>query len=138
MLTQEIKIRVRYAETDQMGYVYYGNYATYYEVARVESLRNLKFSYKQMEELGVMMPVVENKSKFIRPAKYDDLLTVNVTVDEMPINRITFKYEIYNDRKKLINLGETILAFVDMKNGRACTAPESIVTLLKPFFNGKH
>ena len=138
MLTQEIEIRVRYAETDQMGYVYYGNYATYYEVARVESLRNLKFSYKQMEEQGVMMPVVENKSKFIRPAKYDDLLTVKVTVDEMPLKRITFKYEIYNERKKLINLGETILAFVDMKNGRACTAPESIVTLLEPFFNGKH
>lgn len=137
MLTQEIKIRVRYAETDQMGYVYYGNYATYYEVARVESLRNLKFSYKQMEGQGVMMPVVENKSKFIRPAKYDDLLTVKVTVDEMPIKRITFKYEVYNERKKLINLGETILAFVDMKNGRACAAPESILTLLKPFFNGK-
>lgn len=137
MLTQEIHIRVRYAETDQMGYVYYGNYATYYEVARVESLRNLGFSYKLLEEQGIMMPVVENKSKFIRPAKYDDLLTIKVVVDEMPANRITFKYEIYNEREKLINLGETILAFVNMKNGRSCDAPDSIKTLLKPFFNGK-
>jgi len=138
MFTNEIKIRVRYAETDQMGYVYYGNYATYYEVARVESLRNLGFSYKLMEEQGIMMPVVENKSKFIRPANYDDLLTIKVIIDQLPTKRITFKYEIYNEREKLINLGETILAFVNMKNGRACNAPESIITLLEPFFNGKH
>jgi len=134
MLTQEIKIRVRYAETDQMGYVYYGNYATYYEVARVETLRNLGFSYKLLEEQGVMMPVAENKSKFIRPAKYDDLLTIKVIVDEMPSKRIIFKYEVYNEREKLINLGETILAFVDIKNGRSCDAPESIKTLLGSFF----
>lgn len=134
MLHQEINIRVRYAETDQMGYVYYGNYATYYEVARVESLRNLGFSYKLLEEQGVMMPVIENKSKFIRPARYDDLLTIKVKVEEMPESRITFKYEVYNEQEKLINLGETILAFVNMKNGRPCDAPESIVTLLKPFF----
>lgn len=138
MLTEEINVRVRYAETDQMGYVYYGNYATYYEVARVETLRNLGFSYKLMEEEGFMMPVVENKSKYIRPARYDDLLTVKVFVENMPLKTITFKYEIYNERKKLINLGETILAFVNMKNGRACEAPESINTLLAPFFNVKN
>lgn len=137
MLTKEIDIRVRYAETDQMGYVYYGNYATYYEVARVECLRNLGFSYKLLEEQGVIMPVVENSSKYIRPAKYDDLLTVKVFVKEMPDKRITFAYEIYNEHKKLINLGETILAFVDLKSGKACDVPESIVTLLKPFFNGE-
>ena len=136
MLTHTIEIRVRYAETDQMGYVYYGNYATYYEVARVESLRNLGFSYKSLEEEGILMPVTENKSKFIRPAKYDDLLTINVMVKKFPTNRITFEYEIYNERKKLINLGETILAFVDKKTGRAHEVPESIAKLLKPFFNG--
>src|SRR5210317_1101777 len=117
MLTEEIKVRVRYAETDKMGYVYYGNYATYYEVARVETLRNLGFSYKLLEEDGIIMPVTENKSKFIRPAKYDDLLTIKVIVDELPRKRITFKYEIYNEKEKLINLGETMLAFVNMKNG---------------------
>ncbi|MCG8311444.1 MAG: acyl-CoA thioesterase [Cytophagales bacterium] len=137
MLTKSINIRVRYAETDQMGYVYYGNYATYYEVARVETLRSLGLSYKLLEQEGVMMPVVENKSKFIRPGKYDDLLTVQVIVDEMPSKRITFKYEIYNEQEKLINLGETILAFVDMKNGKPIQVPESISNLLEPFFNAK-
>ena len=138
MLSQKVSIRVRYAETDQMGYVYYGNYATYYEVARVECLRNLGFSYKIMEEEGIMMPVVENTSKYIRPARYDDLLTIKIFVKEIPTKRITFEYEIYNEREKLINLGVTILAFVDMKNGRACDAPESIIALLKPFFNGEN
>ncbi len=138
MLTQEVQIRVRYAETDQMGYVYYGNYATYYEVARVESLRNIGFSYRLMEEEGVMMPVAECKSKYIRPAKYDDLLTVKITVDEMPSKRIKFKYEIFNELEKLINVGETTLAFVDMKNGRSCEAPDSVIMVLKPFFNDKN
>ncbi len=138
MLSHKINIRVRYAETDQMGYVYYGNYATYYEVARVECLRSLGFSYKLLEEQGVFMPVVENTSKYIRPAKYDDLLTIKVIVRELPSKKITFEYEIYNEREKLINLGETILAFVNSKNGRACDAPESIVSLLKPFFNGEN
>ena len=138
MMMQEVKIRVRYAETDKMGYVYYGNYATYYEVARVESLRCLGFSYKLLEEQGVIMPVAENKSKFIRPAKYDDLLTIKVFIKEMPSQRITFEYEIYNEQEKLINLGETILAFVNIRSRRPCKAPESIITLLKPFFDGKN
>jgi len=137
MISFETNIRVRYAETDQMGYVYYGNYATYYEVARVEFLRSLGFSYKLLEAQGVMMPVLENKSKFIRPAKYDDLLTIKVKLNEIPINRMTFAYEIFNEHKKLINIGETVLAFVNMKNGKACEAPESILSLLEPLFNDK-
>ncbi len=137
MIVKEVKIRVRYAETDQMGYVYYGNYATYYEVGRVEFMRSLGFTYRELEQKGIMMPVVENTSKFIRPGKYDDLLTVKVMVKELPEKRMTFEYEIYNERNKLINLGETVLAFVNMKNGRPCNAPESIVNLLKPFFNGQ-
>jgi acyl-CoA thioester hydrolase len=120
-----------------MGYVYYGNYATYYEVARVEFLRSLGFTYKLLEAQGVMMPVLENKSKFIRPAKYDDLLTIKVKLNKLPLNRMTFEYEIFNEHSKLINIGETVLAFVDMKNGKACDAPESILSLLAPLFNGK-
>lgn len=138
MFTHETQIRVRYAETDQMGFVYYGNYATYYEVARVESLRSLGFSYKLLEEQGVLMPVAENKSKFIRPAKYDDLLTILTKVNMLPEKRMIFEYEVYNEQKKLINLGETILAFVDKKTGKACTAPDSILKLLNPFFNGQN
>ena len=137
MIQFETNIRVRYAETDQMGYVYYGNYAAYYEVARVEFLRSLGFTYKSLEAQGVMMPVLENKSKYIRPAKYDDLLTIKVSIKKMPLNRITFDYEIFNEHKKLIHIGETILAFVDMKNGKACDAPNAIVSILKPLFHGK-
>ncbi len=121
-----------------MGFVYYGNYATYYEVARVESLRALGFSYKLLEEQGVLMPVVENTSKFIRPAKYDDLLTIQVKVNQLPERRMIFEYEIYNEQKKLINLGETVLAFVNKETGKACNAPETILKLLNPFFNGKN
>jgi acyl-CoA thioester hydrolase len=91
-----------------------------------------------LEKQGVIMPVVENSSKYIRPAKYDDLLTIKVFVKEMPAKRIIFEYEIYNERKKLINLGKTTLAFVEMKSGKACEAPESIVTLLNPFFDGEN
>lgn len=137
MFIYSTQVRVRYAETDQMGFVYYGNYATYYEVARVESLRSLGLSYKILEEKGILMPVTENASKYIRPARYDDLLTIQVVVKEMPAKRITFIYEIYNEDKKLINLGETVLAFVNKETGRACDAPPGITDLLKPFFDGK-
>jgi acyl-CoA thioester hydrolase len=120
-----------------MGFVYYGNYATYYEVARVESLRSLNFSYKLLEEQGVMMPVAENKSKFIRPARYDDLLTIVTKVESLPAKRMVFTYEVFNEQHELINLGETVLAFVDMNNGKACDAPDTILNLLNPFFDGK-
>jgi acyl-CoA thioester hydrolase len=138
MFTFETKIRVRYAETDQMGFVYYGNYATYYEVARVESLRSLGFSYKSLEQQGVLMPVAENKSKYIRPAKYDDLLLIRLKVEQLPEKRMIFQYEIYNEQNKLINLGETVLAFVERNSGKACVAPDTIINLLNPFFNGKN
>ncbi|HBH24825.1 MAG TPA: thioesterase [Cytophagales bacterium] len=137
MYQHTTQIRVRYAETDQMGYVYYGNYAMYYEVARVESLRNLGLIYKALEADGIIMPVAENKTKYIRPARYDDLLTIQLFVKEMPDRRITFEYEIYNEQKKLLNLGETILAFVDMKTGKSIQAPDTIVKALKPFFDGQ-
>ena len=96
------------------------------------------FSYKTLEDQGIWMPVAENKSTYLRPARYDDLLTIKVMVKELPAKRITFEYEIYNERKKLINLGETILAFVKKENGRVCNAPESVTHLLKPFFNAKN
>lgn len=136
MFTFETKIRVRYAETDQMGFVYYGNYATYYEVARVESLRSLGFTYKSLEEQGILMPVSENTSKFIRPARYDDLLTIKVKVPDLPQKRMIFEYEIYNESHKLIHIGQTMLAFIQSNDGKACNAPQIIIELLKPFFDG--
>ena len=130
----ETSVRVRYAETDQMGYVYYGNYATYYEVTRVEALRSLGISYKILEENGVLMPVLENWSKYIRPAKYDDLLTIKLILKEMPAMRITFEYEVFNEDKKLINLGSTTLVFLDKSSGKPITVPDVVQDVLKPYF----
>ena len=134
MYQSEIKVRVRYGETDQMGYVYYGNYAMYYEVARVESLRQLGLTYKELEDGGVMMPVLENKSKFLSPALYDDELRIVTTIRERPSVRITFVYEIFNDINQLIHQGETLLAFVNKTTGKPCRPPERFQNVLKPFF----
>jgi acyl-CoA thioester hydrolase len=135
MYTSETFVRVRYAETDQMGYVYYGNYAMYYEVGRVESLRRLGISYKELEEMGVMMPVLENHSKFIAPAKYDDHLRVVTTIREKPGVRIKFEYEIFNEENKLINRGETLLVFIDKQTNRPCRPPQNMETVLEPYFH---
>lgn len=134
MYQSEIQIRARYGETDQMGYVYYGNYASYYEVARVESLRKLGLSYRELEKIGVMMPVLENHSKFLGPAVYDELLKIVTTIRTKPGVRIKFEYEIYNEHDKLIHQGETLLVFVNRVSGKPCRPPEVFDNLLKPFF----
>ncbi len=134
MYEHDVKIRVRYADTDQMGYVYYGNYAAYYEVARVEAFRHLGFAYKQMEAEGVMMPVLELKSNFHQPAIYDDLLTVRVRVPDYPRARIRYEYEIYNEAGTLLNTGETTLVFINMKTNRPTRPPKIISDLFGPFF----
>jgi len=123
MITFETNLRVRYAETDQMGYVYYGNYATYFEVGRTDALRSLDTSYQKLEASGVMMPVVELKCKYIKPAKYDDLLTIKTIVEELPTTRMYFKYEVYNRQGILLCIGETTLAFIDMKLNKPMTCP---------------
>jgi acyl-CoA thioester hydrolase len=134
MYTSETQVRVRYGETDQMGYVYYGTYAMYYEVGRVESLRQLGLSYKELEGMGVMMPVLENKSKYISPALYDDLLRIVTTIRARPGVKITFEYEIFNGQNKLIHQGETLLVFVQMSTGKPCRPPEVFQKILEPYF----
>ena len=134
MYQSETSVRVRYGETDQMAYVYYGNYAMYYEVARVESLRQLGVTYKELEANGVMMPVLENHSRFLAAARYDELLRIVTTIREKPSVRIKFEYEIFNEQNKLINQGQTLLAFVDQKSGRPCRPPEVMTKVLEPFF----
>lgn len=134
MYRSETKVRVRYGETDQMGYVYYGIYAMYYEVGRVESLRQLGLTYKELEDGGVMMPVMENKSKFLSPALYDDELRIVTSIKEKPSVRITFFYEIFNGSGKLIHEGETLLAFVNKISGKPCRPPEHFQNVLKPYF----
>lgn len=127
-------IRVRYADTDQMGYVYYGNYARFYEIGRVEALRSIGFHYKEMEASGVMMPVYENHSRYLQPARYDDLLTITITIPTLPKARIIFQAAIRNEAGVLLNTGETTLVFQRRDNGRLCAAPEPLLQALEPFF----
>lgn len=134
MYISETHLRVRYAETDQMGYVYYGNYASYFEVARVESLRQLGMTYKELEAMGVMMPVLENKSKYIAPALYDDNLRIVTSIKEKPGVRIRFEYEIFNEAGKMLHQGETLLAFINKETGRPCRPPSVFDKVLEPFF----
>ena len=134
MYRHETQVRVRYADTDQMGYVYYGNYAAYYEIARVESLRALGVSYKSIEEAGVMMPVLENHSKYLAPALYDENLTIHTIIKSLPGVRVKFDYEIYNESDKLIHVGETTLVFVDRVSKRPCLPPKVMMEVLSPFF----
>jgi acyl-CoA thioester hydrolase len=138
MFITETQIRVRYAETDQMNVVYYGNYAQYFEVARAESIRNLGFTYKEMEAAGVIMPVVEMQTKFLRPAHYDDLLTIRTILRELPVDhRILFEHEVFNQEKKLLTLGKVILYFVKMGTFERTLMPEGMRTLLQTFFPDK-
>jgi acyl-CoA thioester hydrolase len=136
MFVHETTIRVRYAETDQMGYVYYGNYAAYYEVARVESLRSLSMTYRELEKTGIIMPVLDLKCKFIRPARYDDLLMIRTTIKDKPGTRMIFHYEVFREDDTLINIGETTLVFVSAETGRPCPMPDNMHQILAPFFDG--
>lgn len=134
MFTFDTKVRVRYAETDQMGYVYYGNYATFYEVARVEMLRSIGQAYSELEKQGVIMPVTELFTKYIKPAHYDDELTIKVSIKEIPKIKIRFDYEIFNESEELINYGHTQLVFVDMKKNRPCMAPTEFLNKISVYF----
>jgi len=134
MYTASTQVRVRYAETDQMAFVYYGNYATYYEVARVEALRQLGFDYAQMEAQGVMMPVLDLHSNFLKPAKYDELLTIEVSVPKLPSVKMLFEYKITNEQNELLNSGSTTLVFLNMANNKPVRAPESLLSIMKPYY----
>ena len=134
MFQNATKLRVRYGETDQMGYMYYGNYAEFFEVGRVEMLRSLGMTYSGMEASGIMMPVLEMHSKYLKPAVYDDEITINVIMAKMPGVKIHFRYELFNSRQELIHIGETTLAFVNMKTNRPCLPPQEFTDKLKPFF----
>lgn len=127
------EVTVRYGETDQMGVVYYGNYALYYEQGRAAAIKQLGYSYKTMEDEGVIMPVVEMQLKYLKPAKYDDVLTVKTIVKELPTRKMTFYSEIYNG-DKLLNTGHVTLMFVNKHHNRITTTPEKLLNLLKPYF----
>jgi acyl-CoA thioester hydrolase len=135
MFTSETTIRVRYAETDQMNVVYHGNYAQYFEVGRVESIRRLGLSYKDVEASGIVMPVIEWTAKFIRPAHYDDLLTVRTSVKKWPVDyRIEFHQEVFNDHGNLLTTGKVLLYFLKAGSLEKTHMPEEMARTLRPFF----
>ena len=135
MFTFDWPIRVRYAETDKMGYTYYGNYATYLEVARVEALRSLGISYKELEDQGIMLPVLEYYIKYFKPAYYDEELLVHVMIKKQPGTRIEFEYEMYNKSGEKINYSKTTLVFVDVKSGKPTRPPVKVKQAFDRFFN---
>ncbi|WP_445710335.1 acyl-CoA thioesterase [Flavobacterium sp.] len=130
MKEHQFEVRVRYAETDQMGVVYHGNYAQYFEMGRVEWLRNMGLSYKWMEENGVMLPVVSLSMDYKKPARYDDVLTVKTILKSQTSVKIEFDYEIYNDKLELLTTGYSMLVFVDMKTGKPMLPPDYIIEKL--------
>jgi acyl-CoA thioester hydrolase len=135
MIRSETKIRVRYGETDQMGYVYYGVYAQYYEVGRVEAMRLLGFSYKQIEEKGILMPVIDFSISYKKPAFYDDEITVVTYMKEKPTGlRINFEYECFNPKGELLNTGKVTLVMLDKSTNKMCKIPDWFQNAFNPFF----
>jgi acyl-CoA thioester hydrolase len=136
MYTASTQLRVRYAETDQMNVVYYGNYPQYFEVGRVEAIRQLGLSYKDMEAGGIHMPVVELHIKYLRPAQYDDLITIKTTVRELPSDhKIEFYQEVFNEQNKLLTAGTVKLYFINSKTNQRATIPDALKEKLKPYFD---
>ena len=135
MYTSEVKIRVRYKETDQMGYVYYGNYAQFFEVGRVEWLRALGVSYKSLEESGIMLPVIQLNINYMKPAKYDDLLTITTIMTKKPLVKIEFDFEVHNENNELLTTGFTSLVFMDMKKNKPIKAPKYLLDQIYAQFN---
>lgn len=134
MPNHKINFRVRYAETDQMGYVYYGNYAQYFEMGRVEWLRNKGITYKEMEESGIMLPVLSLNINYHRPAKYDNRLTLSTTLLKMPALKIDFDYQVHNEEGLLLTSGNTTLVFVNMDTMKPIKAPDYLLEKLGGLF----
>lgn len=137
MIINETKIRVRYSETDQMGFIYYGNYPQFYEVGRTESLRVLGTSYKTLEDSGIWMPVISMNLKYIKPGRYDDLLTIRTIVSELPSTRMLFNYEVYNEAGELLNQGDTTLIFLSKERNRPVKCPDWLLDIFRDAFENK-
>ena len=134
MLTYEVKIRVRYKETDAMGVVHHSNYVNYYEVVRTEMLRELGTTYKELESSGMMLPIHEVKMNYYTPAYYDDLLTVKLMMKQMPGVRLIFDHEIFNEQGVLINTGQVVLVFINAATRKACRAPKALIDIFANYF----
>lgn len=135
MFITETQLRVRYAETDQMGVVYHGNYFPYFETARAESIRQLGFTYADMEKIGIIMPVIEVQCRYLRPALYDDLLTIKVILKELPVHhKIEFHHEVENEKGEILASAKIILYFMESKTMKRTTMPEQLLQKLQPYF----
>lgn len=135
MYKHETKVRVRYGETDQMGYLYYGNYALYYEVGRAEAIRDLGITYRDLEEIHrIKMPVLYLESKFLAPAHYDEEITVQTMIKELPTKMIRFDHKVFNPKGKLLNKGVVKLFFVDMENQKRVSTPAYVGDKIAPYF----
>jgi acyl-CoA thioester hydrolase len=137
MYINETTVRVRYGESDRMGYAYYGNYPFYYEVGRTEMLRTLGLSYKEMEDSGIILPVINLQSNYLSPAYYDDLLTVKTYLKELPTVRIRFEYEVFNSLGEKLNYGETTLVFSNAVTRKPCRPPQYFMEMVKGYFTTK-
>ena len=136
MFTHDTQIRVRYAETDQMGVVYHSNYFPWFESARAESIRSLGYTYADMEKMGIIMPVVDVHCRYLRPAKYDELLTVRTTLKELPIHhKIEFFNDVYNEQNELLASAKIILYFMEAKTMKRTTMPATMLDSIRPYFN---
>jgi acyl-CoA thioester hydrolase len=138
MLTFETSLRVRYGETDKMGYVYYGIYAQYFEVGRTDFMRQVGITYKSLEEQGIIMPVISMNVKYHKPVVYDELLIIKTTIHETPTTRVTFCYEIFNEQKQLVTSGNTTLVFVLAASRRPVKAPDAVIAALEYINNLVH
>jgi len=135
MFITETQLRVRYAETDQMGVVYHSNYFPWFETARAESIRELGFTYADMEKMGIIMPVIDVQCRYLRPAVYDDLLTIKVILKELPVHhKIEFHHEVLNEKNELLAAGKIILYFMEAKTMKRTTMPEELLLKLQPYF----
>ena len=135
MFEHETSIRVRYGETDKMGYLYYGKYAQYYEVGRVEALRSLGITYKELEnQHGIMMPVMTMQVRYLRPAHYDDLISIKTYIRKRPSKSIIFHSELFNEQEQFINKGEVRLAFIRIEDNQRIDMPEILEQKLAPYF----
>jgi acyl-CoA thioester hydrolase len=134
MFSEQTHVRVRYAETDQMRVVYYGIYTQYFEVGRVEALRELGMTYRSMEENGTMLPVTRLEINYKHPAKYDELLTITSTIANMPTARIAFDHEVHNEEGRLLTTGRVELVFVDARTMRPKKAPHVFLERIAPYF----
>lgn len=135
MYSFDFQLRVRYGETDQMGYLYYGRYAEYYEVGRVETIRSLGLSYKELEQVhGIWLPVVSLQMRFVRPAHYDDLLSIHTEIRQLPDTHITFHTDIRNEQGETVNAGTVRLCFFKADEKKVVSAPELLLQKLRPHF----